>query len=103
MEQLTVLLDLTPAQQQQVRAILSTEHARMSQSVEQAMRQVRETHRAVRKETLGKLSGVLSPTQMKKLNALMPERGIMHGMMMRWMDQGMERGPPGPAPGTDQQ
>ncbi len=108
MEQLTVLLDLTPAQQQAVKAILSSEHARMRQSVEQAMQQVRDAHRAVHKETIDKLSTVLSPAQMKKFNALMPEGGMMmhgmmmHGMMMHGMGHDMDMGPHGagaePAP-----
>lgn len=104
MERLTILLDLTPAQQQKVEAILASEHTRMMQSMEQAMRQVRETHRAVRKETVDKLSAVLNPAQMKKFDALMPDRGMMHGMMMHGMmmhgmGDGMGMGPPPPAPG----
>jgi Spy/CpxP family protein refolding chaperone len=99
MERLTVLLDLTPAQEQKVKTILSAEHARMRQSVEQAMQQVREAHRAVRKDTVDKLSTVLSPAQMKKFNALMPERGMMmHGMMMHGMGHGMDMGPHGAGP-----
>lgn len=102
MEQLTVLLDLTPAQQQKVRAILAQEHARMRQTMEQAMRQIRETHRAVRKDTVEKLTGVLSPQQMKKFEVLMPGRHtmmgpmMMHGMMMH----GRGMGPPPPAAGS---
>ncbi len=108
MEQLTVLLDLTPAQQQKVRVILAAEHARMMQSVRQAMRQVRDTHRAVRKDTIEKLSGVLSPEQLRKFKVLLPGPHrvmgamMMHGMMMR----GRDRGPPsppgaGPGPGPN--
>lgn len=107
MEQLTVLLDLTPAQQQKVRAILAAEHARMRKTMEQAMRQIRETHRAVRKDTVEKLSGVLSPQQMKKFEVLMPGPDMMmgpmmmHGMMMRgmMMHGGRMGPPPPPAPG----
>jgi Spy/CpxP family protein refolding chaperone len=104
MDQLTILLDLTPAQQQAVKTILSSEHARMRQSLEQAMQQVRDTHRAVHKETVDKLSAVLSPAQMKKFNALMPEGGMMqgmmmHGMMMHGMGHDMDMGPHGPGPG----
>lgn len=106
MEQLTVLLDLTPAQQQKVRTILVAEHARMRKTVEQAMRQIRETHLAVRKDTVEKLSGVLSPEQMKKFKVLMPGPHMMmgpmmmHGMMMRgMMMHGGRMGPPPPAPG----
>jgi Spy/CpxP family protein refolding chaperone len=107
MDRLTVLLDLTPAQQEKVKAILSAEHDRMRQSMEQAMQQVRAAHRAVRKDTDDKLSAVLSPAQMKKFQALMPERGMMHGMMMHgMMMHGMGHGmdmpapPASPGPGT---
>jgi hypothetical protein len=110
MERLTVLLDLTPAQQQKVSTILAAEHARMRQSIEQAMRQVQEAHRAVHKEALDKLSAVLSPGQMKKLDALMPERAgmmmhalMMHGMMMHGMDHGMGMGAGGPDSGPGPQ
>jgi hypothetical protein len=97
MEQLTVLLDLTPAQQQKVQAILAAEHARMRKTMEQAMRQIRETHRAVRQDTVAKLSGVLSPEQMKKFKVLMPGPHMMMGrMMMRGMM--MHGGPMGPPP-----
>ncbi|HXS22295.1 MAG TPA: hypothetical protein VN735_13760 [Steroidobacteraceae bacterium] len=114
-EQLDVLLDLTPAQRQQVQVIFAEEHAKMRtamQQVEQAMKQARVAHEAAHKETLQRLSSVLSPTQMKKLKVLMPEHGfrhgmmhgmMMHGMMMHDMEHGM-RGPsssagPGPGPG----
>ncbi|MBW4050874.1 MAG: periplasmic heavy metal sensor [Proteobacteria bacterium] len=106
MEQLTVLLDLTPAQQQKVRTILAAEHARMRRTMEQAMRQIRETHRAVRKDTVEKLTGVLSPEQMKKFEVLMPGPHMMmgpmmmHGMMMHGrLMHGGRMGPP-PPPGA---
>ncbi|HVS75633.1 MAG TPA: hypothetical protein VHE11_01785 [Steroidobacteraceae bacterium] len=103
MDRLTILLDLTPAQQEKVKTILTAEHARMRQSMEQAMQQVRAAHRAVRKDTADKLSAVLSPAQMKKFDALMPQRGMMHGMrmhglMMHGMGHGPGMGPPPPAP-----
>lgn len=101
MERLTVLLDLTPAQRQQVQSILSDEHAKMKtalQPMEQAMQQARAAHEAVRKETEQKLAGVLSPTQMKKLKVLMPEHRrpcfMMHRMGMGQM------APAGPGPGA---
>lgn len=100
-EQLDVLLDLTPAQRQQVQAILAEEHAKMRtamQQVKQAMKQARVAHEAAHKETLQRLSSVLSPTQMKKLKVLMPEHGFMHGMMMHgMMMHDMEDGMPGPS------
>lgn len=101
MERLAVLLDLTPAQRQQVQSILSDEHAKMKtalQPMEQAMQQARAAHEAVRKETEQKLAGVLSPTQMKKLKVLMPEqrrpRFMMHRMGMAHMS------PAAPGPGA---
>jgi glycyl-tRNA synthetase beta subunit len=108
MERLTVLLELTAAQRQQVQAILSDEHAKMRtamQQVEQAMQKARATHEAVHKEAIQRLSSVLTPAQMKKLNVLMPEHGMMmhgmmmhgmmmHGMMMHGMGDGMSAPPP---------
>lgn len=106
MERLTVLLDLTPAQQRQVQAIFANEHEKMEsamQQVRQAMRQARAAHEAVRKDAQQRLASVLSPSQMKKLQVLMPEHGMMHGMMMRGMmmhgmGHGMGMGPPPPPP-----
>ena len=112
MERLAVLLDLTPAQRQQVQAIFSDEHAKMKtamQQVQQAMRQARAAHEAVRKDAEQRLTAVLSPTQMKKLKVLMPEhrreRFMMRGMgygMGPGMDPEMDRGPmpPPPPPGS---
>lgn len=77
MEQLTVLLDLTPAQQGKVKAILSEEHAKVRQSMRRVIEQARAAHRAVRHETLAKLSSVLSPQQMKKFKLLMPGRMLI--------------------------
>jgi hypothetical protein len=103
MDMLTTLLDLTPAQRQQLEKIFADERARMKpamQQVRQAMKQARAAHEAARKETMQRLTAVLSPTQMKKLKVLMPEHGMMHAMMMhRMMMQGMapdmNMGPPG--------
>jgi hypothetical protein len=127
MDRLALLLDLTAAQRRQVQTIFSAEHARMKsamQQVQQAMMQARAAHRAARRETLQRLGSVLSPTQMKKLAALMPPRGMRgammmhgmmtHGMMMHGMGQcmgqgmghgmghGMGMGPP-PPPGAGPQ
>ncbi|MDE2447628.1 MAG: hypothetical protein KGO22_01565 [Gammaproteobacteria bacterium] len=107
MERLAVLLDLTPAQRQQVQAIFSDEHAKMTtamQQVQQAMRQARAAHEAVRKDAEQRLTAVLSPTQMKKLKVLMPEhrrqRFMMRGMGHE-MGPGMDGGPmPPPPPGS---
>lgn len=76
LDRLTILLDLTPAQRQQVQAIFSAERAKTKasmQQVVQAIKQARAAHRAARKETLQKLAAVLSPAQMKKLKLLLPE------------------------------
>src|SRR5579862_464350 len=48
MDRLALLLDLTPAQRQQVQAIFSDEHAKMKtamEQVEQAMKQAHAAHR----------------------------------------------------------
>lgn len=81
MEQLTVLVSLTPAQESKVKAILAEEHARIRQSMRKVVEQARAAHRAVHKETLAKLSAVLSPEQMRKLELLMPGRMLIqfHG------------------------
>jgi len=104
-ERLAVLLDLTPAQRQQVQGILTDEHARMKtamQQVEEAMKQARAAHQAARKDAEQKLAAVLSPQQMKKLRILMPEHP--HGrFMMRGSDMGHmgHMGPMGPMPHPD--
>jgi len=87
MERLSVLLDMTPAQKQQVQAIFSAQRDRMQQAMKQAM----EARRAARAETLTKLGQVLSPAQMKKLKLLMPEHRHRFSMMrghMGHMDMG---------------
>lgn len=108
MERLAVLLDLTPAQRQQVQAIFSDERAKMKtsmQQVRQAMRQARAAHEAVRKDAEQRLTAVLSPAQMKKLEILMPEHRRGRFMMRGkgpGMGPGMGRGmgmPPPPGPG----
>jgi hypothetical protein len=92
MDRLAVLLDMTPAQKQQVQGIFSAERMRMRQAMKQAM----EARRAAHTETLTKLGQVLSPTQMRKLKLLMPMRH--RRFFMRHGPMGM-RGPmgmPGP-------
>jgi len=78
LDRLAVLLDMTPAQKQQVQAIFSSERSRMQQAMKQAM----EARKAAHTETVTKLGQVLSPAQMKKLKLLMPERH-RHFFMMR--------------------
>lgn len=112
MDRLAVLLDMTPAQKQQVQAVLAAERARMREAMKQAM----EARRAAHTETVTKLGQVLSPAQMKKLELLMPERhrrflmrrGMMgmpgmHGSMDRHGPKGMwhphpDSGAPPPPP-----
>lgn len=105
LDRLAVLLDMTPAQKQQVQAIFSAERTRMQQDMKQAM----EARRAAHAETVTKLSQVLSPTQMKKFELLRPQRHRRFFMMRRHM--GMwgphpDRGggpPPPPPPGAGPQ
>lgn len=85
MHRLTVLLDLTPAQQAQVKGIFEAEHARMHASrrqVRQAMQQAWAARKAAHHETMTRLSAVLSPEQMKKLALLMPRH--MHMGPHHW-------------------
>ena len=83
LDHLATLLDLTDAQKTQVEAILSEEHARMRAQHEQAQssgqkptfEQMKAAHEQIQQETLSKLTPVLNPTQLKKFQALMAERG----------------------------
>jgi hypothetical protein len=88
MERLAVLLDMTPAQKQQVQAIFSAERSRMQAAMKQAMA----ARKAAHADAVSKLGQVLSPTQMKKLKLLMPRRHRRFFMMRGRM--GM-RGPMG--------
>lgn len=92
MERLAVLLDMTPAQRQQVQAIFSAERSQMRQAMKQAMA----ARRAARADAVTKLGQVLSPTQMKKLKLLMPQRHRRFFIMRRGR-MGM-RGPMGMGP-----
>ncbi len=93
MERLTVLLGLTPAQRAQVKTILAAERVQAHRAMRQAMRQMWASHEAVRRQTLSKLSSVLSPEQLKKFKLLMP--GRMPFMHHRGMGPGSAfAGPP---------
>lgn len=70
MDRLAVLLDMTPAQKQQVQTVLSAERDQMRQAMKQAM----EARKAAHTEAETKLGQVLSPTQMNKLELLMQHR-----------------------------
>jgi hypothetical protein len=99
MDRLAVLLDMTPAQKQQVQAVLASERSEMQQAMKQAMQAARAAHT----ETETKLGQVLSPAQMTKLKLLMPDRHHfrmrgrmgMHGHMGMHGGMGMH----GPGPG----
>lgn len=96
MENLGILLDLTDAQKPQVQAILEGAHAQMRQLFEQSkaaggkpdFQAMHAAHEQIHQDTLQKLSGVLSPAQLKKFQAL--EQMHSHGFA--------HHGPPGGAP-----
>ena len=79
MENLAILLDLTDAQRPQVETILQGAHAQMRALFEQAkaaggtpdLEALHAAREQIRQETVAKLAGVLSPTQLKKFQTLM--------------------------------
>jgi Spy/CpxP family protein refolding chaperone len=83
MDHLATLLDLTADQKTQVQAVLEEEHAQMKAQREQAQasgtrptfEQMKAAHEQAQKDTLAKLTPILSPDQLKKFQALMAERG----------------------------
>jgi Spy/CpxP family protein refolding chaperone len=78
MENLAVLLDLTEAQKPQVESILQGEHAQMKALFDQAkaaggkpdFQAMHAARTQINQDTLEKLSGVLSPVQLKKFQTL---------------------------------
>jgi Spy/CpxP family protein refolding chaperone len=64
MDHLATLLDLTADQKTQVQAVLEEEHAKMKEQRDQAQ-----------KDTLAKLTAILTSGQLKKFEVLMAERG----------------------------
>ena len=88
MESLAVLLDLTDAQKPQVESIIHAEHAQMKALIEQAkaaggkpdFQALHAAREQISQDTLAKLSGVLSPAQLKKFQTLeqMHEHGFGH-------------------------
>ena len=93
LHQLTVLLELSAAQQQQVKAIIEQQHAAMRASMEQVMRAMREARRArlaARREMMAKMARVLSAAQMEKFKVLVPPHPKF---WMRRMGPGMGMGP----------
>jgi hypothetical protein len=90
LEKLAILLDLTDAQKPQVASILEGAHAQMKALFEQAkaaggkpdFQAMQAAHQQISQDTLAKLSGVLSPAQLKKFQTLkqMHARGFgRHG------------------------
>lgn len=84
-ENLATLLDLTDAQKPQVQTILQGAHTQMRQLFEQTkaaggkpdFQAMKAAHQQIHQDTLQKLSGVLSPVQLKKFQAL--EQMHAHG------------------------
>ena len=122
LHQLTVLLDLTSAQRQQVKAILRQQRAAMRQNframrrtmrpirraMRKAMRQMRAAQRSAHTAMMNKLAHVLSAEQMAKFRVLIPPPGLMPRMMRRRMmmmmrGHGWQGPPPAHAPGPPPQ
>ncbi len=88
MEKLAILLDLTDAQKPQVETILQGEHAQMKALIEQTkaaggkpdFQALHTARQQINQDTLTKLSGVLSPVQLKKFQTLqqMHHHGFGH-------------------------
>ena len=99
MEKLAILLDLTDAQKPQVQSILEGEHAQMKALLEQAraaggkpdFQALQAARQQINQDTVTKLSGVLSPAQLKKFETL--KQMHAHGF-------GHRSGGPGAAPQT---
>jgi Spy/CpxP family protein refolding chaperone len=78
MERLAILLDLTDAQKPQVESILQGEHAQMKALIEQTkaaggkpdFQALHAARQQINQDTLTRLSGVLSPVQLKKFQTL---------------------------------
>jgi Spy/CpxP family protein refolding chaperone len=88
MQNLALLLDLTDGQKPQVQTILQGEHQQMKALFEQTKAQggkpdfqaLRAARQQISQDTLTKLSGVLSPVQLQKFQALqqMHRHGFGH-------------------------
>jgi Spy/CpxP family protein refolding chaperone len=83
LDKLATLLDLTAAQKAQVQTILEEQHSKMKALHEQAeasgqkptFEQMKTEREQLHQETVAKLTPVLTPTQLKKFQVLMEERG----------------------------
>lgn len=101
MDNLATLLDLTEAQKPQVTAILQEGHQKMKDAFAQAkasgtkpdFQQMRALHQQIHQETIQKLTGVLSASQLQKFQVL--EK--MHGGHGRFA----HGAPSGDAPATN--
>ena len=99
-ESLAILLDLTEAQKPQVQTILQGEHAQMQALFEQAraagskpdFQAMHAAREQINQDTLQKLSGILSPLQLKKFQTL--QQMHAHGFGHRG-GPGAAGGPPG--------
>ena len=87
LEKLAILLDLTDAQKPQVATILQGEHAQMKALLEQTraaggkpdFQALHAARQQINQDTVTKLSGVLSPAQLKKYQTLQQmHRGFGH-------------------------
>ncbi len=110
LHQLTVLLDLTAAQRQQVKLIFRQQRATMRRNMRamrrtmrpirramrKAMQQMRAAHRSAHTAMMDKLAHVLSAEQMTKFRVLIPPPGMMPRMRRRMMFQRGWQGPPAP-------
>jgi Spy/CpxP family protein refolding chaperone len=110
LHQLTVLLDLTAAQRQQVKAIFRQQRAAMRQNkramrrtmrpirqaMRKAMRQMRAAQRSAHAAMMDKLAHVLSAEQMAKFRVLIPPPWMMPKMMHGMMFKRGWQGPPAP-------
>ena len=101
MEKLALLLDLTDAQKPQVQSILEGQHAQMRALIEQTQaaggegdfQALQAARQQINEDTVTKLSGVLSPAQLKKFEAL---RQLRHGFGHRGPPSGAPQTPPTP-------
>ncbi len=86
MEKLAILLDLTDAQKPQVESILQGAHAQMKALFEQSkaaggkpdFQALHAARQQIDQDTVTKLSGVLSATQLKKFQTLQQMHGFGH-------------------------
>ena len=87
MNNLAILLDLTPAQKSQVQNILQEEHAQMKQAFQDVKastaagarpnwQQMRTLHQQIGQETITRLTPVLNATQLQKFKII---QHAMHG------------------------